>query len=221
MTKLKAPRIYHLPWSEVLNKDDKFIRSTDIFKDKEVIVTLKFDGENTSLYNDGTFHAKSLDSKAHESRDWLHTWWRERLYTSNYLLLHGRLPDLRLVGENMKGFHTIEYNNLEALFLLHSAWNGTTCLSWEETLNIAFILNIKTPLVLYKGVYNEAAIKELNSLEKYNDDLVGGYVIRNAGEFDYKDSINNVAKFVSSRFEIKGDHWSKGKITFNKTKYEV
>ena len=221
MTKLKAPRIFHLPWSEVLSKDDKFIRSTNIFKDKEVIVTLKLDGENTSLYNNGTFHAKSLDSKAHESRDWLHAWWRERLYTDNYLLAYNMYKDLRLVGENMKGLHTIEYNNLESLFLLHSAWNGTTCLSWEDTINIALLLNIRLVPVLYKGVYDELAIRKLDKLETYDNDLVEGYVIRSVGEFDYTDSINNVAKFVSNRFQIKSDHWSKGKITFNKTRYEV
>lgn len=224
MTKLKAPRIYHLPWSEVLTKDDKFIKSIDIFKDKEVIVTLKMDGENTSLYNDGSFHAKSLDSKAHASRDWLHSWWNQRLYSDNYLLIYNKYKDLRIVGENMKGYHSIEYNNLRSFFFLHSAWNGTKCLSWEETANIAFVLNIKIAPILYRGLYDEKAIREFDKLETYDDDLVEGYVIRNSNSFEYTDSNNNVAKFVSSRFQIReGDHWSKEVIRFNKINklYEI
>lgn len=34
MLKLKAHRIYHLSWSEVVGKDDKFIRNKYMFNDK-------------------------------------------------------------------------------------------------------------------------------------------------------------------------------------------
>ena len=48
---IKYPRTYHLSWSNLL-KDDRILDNEDHFKDKRVIVTLKKDGENTTMYND-------------------------------------------------------------------------------------------------------------------------------------------------------------------------
>lgn len=42
---IKYPRTYHLPWSNLL-KDDRILEDDENFKNKEVIVTLKMDGEN-------------------------------------------------------------------------------------------------------------------------------------------------------------------------------
>jgi hypothetical protein len=221
MIKLKAPRIYHLPWSEVLSADDKRIRHNNMFDGKDVVVTVKVDGSNISLYNDGTFHSKSIQSsRQHDSNDYLHRWWANKLYTDNYMLLHNKWPNLRLVGENMYMTHTINYNNLEDVFLLHSAWNGTTCLSWEDTLNICFILNITPVPVLYKGIYDETKVKSFNTLDRYRDDIVEGYIVRNSDEYLYNDSNYNIAKFVSSRFVIKDDkHWALNGIRRNNISY--
>jgi hypothetical protein len=210
MIKLKAPRIYHLPWSEVMSKDDKRIKHNNMFDGKDVIVTVKFDGSNISLYNDGTFHSRSLNSsRQHESNDYLHSWWANKLYSNGYLLIHNKWPNLRLVGENMYATHTISYNNLEDIFLLHSAWNGSTCLSWEDTLNICFLLNITPVPVLYKGPYDEDKIKSFNTLDKYRDDVVEGYIVRSSNEYEYNQSDFNIAKFVSNRFVIRSDkHWA-------------
>jgi hypothetical protein len=210
MIKLKAPRIYHLPWSEVMGADDKRIKHNNMFDGKDVIVTIKEDGSGISLYNDGSFHSRSLtSSRQHESNDYLHSWWANKLYSNEYLLIHNKWPNLRLVGENMYATHTIEYTNLEDVFLLHSAWNGTTCLSWEDTLNICFLLNITPVPVLYKGPYDEAKVKCYNTLDKYRGDIVEGYIVRNSNSYEYNQSDFNIAKFVSNRFVIKSDkHWA-------------
>ena len=210
MIKLKAPRIYHLPWSEVMSKDDKTIKHNNMFNGKDVVVTVKYDGASISLYNDGTFHSRSIQSsRQHECSNYLHSWWANKLYTDNYVILHNKWPNLRLVGENMYTTHTIQYNNLEDVFLLHSAWNGTTCLSWDDTLTICTLLNITPVPVLYKGIYKEDIVKGYNTLDRYRDDIVEGYVVRNNNEYQYNDSNFNIAKFVSSRFVIKSDkHWA-------------
>jgi len=69
----KYPRTPHLPWSPGSTEDD--IRKTTLssFRDHEIVVTEKMDGENTTLYCDYS-HARSLDSRHHSSRDWLKTW---------------------------------------------------------------------------------------------------------------------------------------------------
>jgi hypothetical protein len=221
MIKLKAPRIYHLPWSEVMSKDDKTIKHNNMFNGKDVVVTVKYDGSSISLYNDGTFHSRSIQSsRQHDSNDYLHSWWANKLYTDNYVILHNKWPNLRLVGENMYTTHTIQYNNLEDVFLLHSAWNGTTCLSWDDTLTICTLLNITPVPVLYKGIYDETKVKSFNTLDRYRDDIVEGYIVRNSDEYLYNDSNYNIAKFVSSRFVIKDDkHWALNGIRRNNISY--
>jgi hypothetical protein len=221
MIKLKAPRIYHLPWSEVISKDDKTIKHNNMFNGKDVVVTVKYDGASISLYNDGTFHSRSIQSsRQQDSNDYLHSWWANKLYTDNYVILHNKWPNLRLVGENMYTTHTIQYNNLEDVFLLHSAWNGTTCLSWDDTLTICTLLNITSVPVLYKGIYKEDIVKGYNTLDRYRDDIVEGYIVRNSDEYLYNDSNFNIAKFVSSRFVIKNDkHWALNGIRRNNISY--
>jgi hypothetical protein len=221
MIKLKAPRIYHLPWSEVISKDDKTIKHNNMFNGKDVVVTVKYDGASISLYNDGTFHSRSIQSsRQQDSNDYLHSWWANKLYTDNYVILHNKWPNLRLVGENMYTTHTIQYNNLEDVFLLHSAWNGTTCLSWDDTLTICTLLNITSVPVLYKGIYKEDIVKGYNTLDRYRDDIVEGYIVRNSDEYLDNDSNFNIAKFVSSRFVIKNDkHWALNGIRRNNISY--
>lgn len=67
--KKKYPRTYHLSFSEALQSDDKLIESLDGFMGKEVSVSLKMDGENTTLYPDEQMHARSLDSAHNWTRD--------------------------------------------------------------------------------------------------------------------------------------------------------
>jgi len=188
-----------------------------MFKDKHVVCTIKYDGESTSLYNDGTFHARSLDSKKHESRDWLHQWWQSKVYSDEYIELSKTYNNLRLVGENMYATHTIKYNNLDSLFLLHSAWNGKTCLSWEHTAYIAAALNVSIVPCVYFGIYSEQLIQQFNTLELFNDDTVEGYIIRSSGTYDYMESDLNIAKFVSNRFKIDVNkpHWYYNSIQRN------
>jgi hypothetical protein len=192
-----------------------------MFNGKDVVVTVKYDGSSISLYNDGTFHSRSIQSsRQHDSNDYLHSWWANKLYTDNYVILHNKWPNLRLVGENMYTTHTIQYNNLEDVFLLHSAWNGTTCLSWDDTLTICTLLNITPVPVLYKGIYDETKVKSFNTLDRYRDDIVEGYIVRNSDEYLYNDSNYNIAKFVSSRFVIKDDkHWALNGIRRNNISY--
>src|SRR3954466_10688581 len=64
------PRTPHLPWSPGVTPDD--VRAGDLsgLRGREVVVTEKLDGENTTLYADG-LHARSLDSAHHPSRAWV------------------------------------------------------------------------------------------------------------------------------------------------------
>jgi hypothetical protein len=144
--KYKYPRTYHMPFSQALASDDKFVKNPKMFDGKNVVVTLKMDGENTTLYNT-CLHARSLDSKHHESRDWLKKWHSEFSH---------EIPDnMRICGENLYAKHSISYENLKSYFYGFSIWVGNECLNWKDTKEWFELLNINPVEEIYTGIYDE------------------------------------------------------------------
>ena len=94
----KYPKIFHLPWSPGLQNDDRLLKSTENFIGKEVVLTQKIDGENTTIYPD-YHHARSIDSSYHPSRTWI----RKLAKDVGYLLK----DDERICGENVAAKHSI------------------------------------------------------------------------------------------------------------------
>lgn len=203
---IKYPRTYHVPWSEKRTSDDKILKNLDHFIGKEVVVSLKMDGENTTMYPD-YIHARSIDGNSHPSRDMVKQIWSRIAW---------EIPTgFRLCGENMYALHTIPYKNLESYFLLFSIWDNLNyCLSWDETVEYANMLKLSTVPVLYRGIYDEQAIRNSFPTE-YNGNRTEGYVIRNINSFKYIDFRKNVAKFVSGNFKISSEHWTKNKVIRN------
>lgn len=66
---VKYPKTPHLPWSEKCTDDDKKLKDIQHFIGKEVVASIKMDGENTTMYDD-KIHARSLNSN-HPSQDWV------------------------------------------------------------------------------------------------------------------------------------------------------
>ena len=66
---VKYPRTWHLPWSHKVHRNDMQLSDASHFEGKQVVVTIKMDGENTTMYND-YLHARSVDSGNHPSRGW-------------------------------------------------------------------------------------------------------------------------------------------------------
>lgn len=209
MIKTKYPRTKHLPWSTASSKDDRYLQNTQCFENKKVLVTVKLDGENTTLYPDGTHHARSLDSKPDVSRDWLWSWWASKIHTEEFSLVVQSHPEIRFCVENLYAKHTIHYQNLPFSVLVHSVWDGSVCLDWTITKSICFMLGLHTVPVLYDDVYNEKEVRKFDSLTTYQDDLVEGYVLRNQGSFSYEDFASNVAKYVRPDFKVNEQHWFK------------
>ena len=55
---IKYPRTFHLPWSPGATSDDKMLDGIDHFFGCECVITEKLDGENTTIYYNGYFHAR-------------------------------------------------------------------------------------------------------------------------------------------------------------------
>jgi hypothetical protein len=219
---VRYPRTFHLPWSPGLTSDDRTMPDTSAFEGKLVVVTVKMDGENTTLYNDYC-HARSLEYEAHPSRNLVKA-------------LHGRvahdIPDgWRVNVENLFAKHAIHYQNLSDFALLFGIWDERNyILSWEETKEYSALLGLTLCPVLYQGPWDESAIRGLldpyktrdcdehgNPIYRYNGDEMEGYVVRDAGRFHYKDFRRLVGKYVrKGHVPEHCGHWKRRPVTSNK-----
>lgn len=218
------PRTPHLPWSPGAAADD--VRTGDLsgLAGAEVVVTEKLDGENTTLYRDG-LHARSLDSAHHPSRAWVKG-------------LQGRVaPRIpagwRICGENLFARHSIPYTELESWFYGFSVWTGGEpdgrdgggnggpsnarndgrdhCLDWDDTVRFLRRLGIPTPRVLWRGRYDERALRAL----RLDLDRQEGYVVRTVRGFPRAEFGERVAKWVRPRHVRTDTHWMHAAVVEN------
>lgn len=201
--RVKYQRTLHCPWSPGAGSDDKMHPEIEsLFAGREVVVTEKLDGENTTLYADGYTHARSLDSKSHRSRDWV-----RRL--AQRVAAEGLPPALRICGENLYARHSIAYQALESYFLVFGIYEGSRCLSWDETRSWCELLDLHTAPVLYRGLWNEAKVRACWSGRSTASpgDAQEGYVVRLADSFAAEDFSSSVAKMVRQGHVQTADHW--------------
>lgn len=194
---VKYPRTYHVPWSPGVSKSDRVLESMDHFFGKEVVVTEKMDGENTTLYRDH-IHARSVEPDDHESRHWVKNFHSQ--------IAHEIPESWHIVGENMFAKHAIAYTDLPSYFLGFSVWGDKNiCLSWDETLEWFNLLSIIPVPVLWEGLYNEEAIRNL----VLNTETQEGFVIRVRSEFPYSAFRQSVAKYVREGHVQTSEHWKR------------
>lgn len=164
---------------------------------------------NCSAYMDGYVHARSVDSKNHESRNWV----------KNYFA--GLIPqiydfysndDLRICGENLYAKHSIHYTDLESYFYLFNVWVRDTCASWGFTEILAKEFDIKLVPVLYKGPYEELALKSIISTLDENSE---GFVLRTTDPISANQWQSRVAKYVRANHVQTDTHWMNNKIERN------
>lgn len=201
----KYKRTYHLPWSLGSTSDDKFMEDIDSFVGKTLIISEKMDGENTNIYPD-RIHARSIDSKDHDSRHWVKGLWGR---------IKSDIPEgWRICGENLYAKHSIYYEDLESYFQVFSIWNEqNVCLSWDETLSVCEMLGLKTVPVIGRVLFDEIYLKRL--ADEFDVDKKEGYVIRNEREFHYDNFSENVGKFVRTKHITTDQHWMFAAITPN------
>ncbi len=200
--RIHYPRTPHLPWSPGASADD--VRAVGLagLAGREVVVTEKLDGENTTLYADG-LHARSLDSAHHPSRAWVKG-------------LQGRIgtgipAGRRVCGENMYARHSIPYEDLDSWFYGFSVWDGEHCLDWDRTVRFLRGLGVPTPRVLWRGTFDERALRRL----KLDTARQEGYVVRTADGFSREEFGRCVAKWVRGGHVQTGTHWMFAQVVPN------
>jgi len=208
-TKKKYPKTPHFSFSEALQNDDRKIENLDGFNGKEVIVSIKMDGENTSLTNE-YIHARSLDSVDHPSRHWVKGLWGQ---------IKHNIPDNMIIcGENMFAHHSIFYDDLSTYFYVFNIWYNDVCLSYDETLEYCQLLGLQHVPVLYRGVFDEKLIKKIyDDLDK---EKVEGIVVRTTDSFHRDDFQRYCAKAVRKGHVQTDGHWMTRPVTPNQLKNE-
>lgn len=204
--KIKYPRTGHLPNSEGVTNDDKIQHDLSGFEDEEIVISEKRDGENTTMYPE-FYHARSLDSNNHPSRNYVKGIWGNIRYD---------IPEgWRICGENLYAKHSLYYDNLESYFECFSIWNEKNiCLDIDQTLEWCQLLGIVHVPILYRGKFDLEMIKNF----KIDTDVQEGFVIRLAREFHYDEFENSVVKWVRKGHVQTDQHWSSQKIVPNKLK---
>jgi len=203
---VKYPRTYHLPGSHLLSGDRQMIDDS-CFENREVIVTLKMDGENTTMYND-KIHARSLDYASRDDRSYVKGIWSRISYLID--------DNMRVCGENLYAVHSLNYKSLPSYFMTFSVWIENRCLSWDETVEYSQILGLEHVPVLYRGKYDAKVISKLFfDMAEENE----GYVVRLADEFLFSNFRRSVAKYVRVEFRDQLNqshgHWVSKKLEKN------
>lgn len=202
---VKYGRTNHLPWSDGVHDDDRVLSSLEQFYGKEIVVTEKMDGENTTIYNN-YLHARSIDGRSHESRNWVKNFAASWQY---YLS-----DDERICGENLYAKHSIGYDDLPSYFLGFSMWSGERRLHWDDMLENFDILGISTAKTLYRGKWDEEVIRNLWSSDQW--DSCEGYVLTTVDGFNFRDFRKYVGKFVrKNHVQTAKHHWASQKIIPN------
>ena len=202
--KVKYPRTFHLPFSEGCTSDDKILSSLDHFIGKEIVMTEKMDGENTTISKDYT-HARSLDSVDHESQHNLKYLWS---------IMRFDIPDgWRICGENLYAKHSVEYDSLKSYFQVFSIWNeNNECLSFNDTIEWCNLLGLTMVPVLWRGIFDEKFLRNY----KIDTTKKEGFVIRLANSFKFEDFNISIAKWVRANHVKTDKHWKNEKIIPNK-----
>lgn len=205
-TRVRHPRTHHLPWSPGLTDDDKMLASLNGFLGQPVVVTVKLDGEQCTMYDD-YLHARSPEYHAHPSRDWVKA-------------LHARVKaDIpsgwRLCGENLFAKHSIHYHGLASYFFVHSIWNDhNVCLEWDETTKWAELLDLQPVPELWRGTWNEEIVRGLHR-PTFGSNECEGYVVRVVSEFPYRDYRRLVGKYVRLGHVQTHGHWLRDTLIKN------
>lgn len=205
--KIKYPRTYHLPDSPGVSSDDKIISSLDRFVGKNTVVTIKMDGENTSIYRDAV-HARSMDSAAHPSRTWIRQFQGQIGHT---------IPEgTRLCGENLFAKHSIHYLELPSYFMAFSVWTGEQCWAWDETVAFCEERGIEMVPVIYRGVFDLKKIYEAFEPFKAKEE---GFVIRLTDSFTMEEFPTSLTKWVrKGHVQPDSEHWMHQSVVKNKLK---
>lgn len=208
----KYPRTYHVPFSKSITTDDKISKLEDflIFLQNDFIITEKLDGQNQAMTK------TTLFARSHSSADI--SPWSVKIRMLHQQIKHDLEDDVYLFGESLEAIHSIEYDILDTPFYLFGVRKGKEFLSWQDVLEYAYLLNLKTvPIIDFKKSVNvDDTYKKLENFCHQNitgsskfGPTIEGYVFRNQEFFKETEFSKNVFKYVRPNHVTTDQHWTK------------
>ena len=202
----KYPRSLHFQWSPGTTSDDRFAYDISKLIGTPIVITEKLDGENNSMTCEGVY--------ARSHTDFTISPWSAKIRQLHDTLKSYISKDLYIFGEGMSAVHSIEYEKLESHFYVFGARYKGVWSSWQEVEDYAFLLDLPTVPVVFKGVVNsEKELRELTEKLVKEESLVGGkregVVCRVQREFADEEFETCLAKWVRKGHVTTGQHWTK------------
>ncbi|WP_246551674.1 RNA ligase family protein [Miltoncostaea oceani] len=206
--RVKYPRSWHLPSSPGATNDDKVLPDTSHLDGREIVASLKLDGEATSLYREH-FHARSLESSTHPSQSWLRSF--------HAAIAHEIPEGWRICGENLFARHSIAYDGLPSYFFVYSIWDERNqALPVDQTIEWCDLLGLQMVPTFYRGPFDEDAVRALMPDTTPWSARNEGFVVRLADGFHYRDFGRSLAKWVIPNFVPGGTgHWRTAAVVPN------
>jgi len=202
----KYPKTLHLPWSKGLLNDDRMSKDISGLIGISIVITEKLDGSNTAFTNKHVYGRSHVAPTENE--------WDAKVRELHSILKHSISEDLYIFGEAMSAIHSIEYTNLTSHFYMFGARYQGTWSSWEEVEDYAFLLDLPTVPVLFKGIINsEKELQELTEKLVKEESVLGGQregiVCRVQRQFTDDEFETCVAKWVRANHVTTNEHWQK------------
>lgn len=202
----KYPRTYHLPWSESVTSDDRISKSVESLLNKDIVITEKLDGSNTSITKGGVYGRSHADFTKNP--------WDAKSWEIWNLIKNDLSDGVYLFGEGMYGIHSIEYTNLTSYFYIFGVRDNNIWVPWDAVEEYSYLLDLPTAPVLFKGkVESEKELKDLTERLVSQPSALGGVregiVVRNANMFHNDDFAKNVLKWVRKGHVQTDSHWTR------------
>lgn len=202
----KYSRTMHLPWSPGTTSDDKIMHDISPLLGKTVVITEKMDGENNCFVSNGVFARSHVEFTTSP--------WSVKVRELHSLIRHSISEGLYIFGEGMSAIHSIEYETLDSHFYIFGIRDNNIWLSWDETKDYAFLLDIPTVPKLFDGVINtEHELQKITEVLSNEPSFFGGQregvVVRLADSFTNEEFSNSICKFVRKGHVQTDSHWTK------------
>lgn len=203
---MKYNRTYHFPFSPGATNDDRIAPSVSRLIGVPIVGTEKLDGENTDQTKPGVY---ARSHSAFTTSPW------SRAVRELHARIGHQIPDgVHIFGENMEGIHSIEYEKLRSYFYMFGVRDNMNWLSWTEVEEYAFLFDLVTAPVVFKGVVNsEKELRELVERLAVEPSALGGkregVVFRTEAGFTDPEFSECVLKWVRAGHVQTDQHWTR------------
>jgi len=211
MENTKYNRSMHFTFSPGTTSDDRISDSDSYLENVDVICTEKLDGQNDTMTRDHVFARSHAVPTEHP--------WDRAIWEIHSRLRHKIGVDEFIFGENMYATHSLLYKALESHYYIFNVRVKNEFLSWDDVCEIAYILDLPTAPVLFKGKYGDIKKEVLEAIEKpsmldaydihTNKAMMEGCVVRNINSFKDEDFAKNLLKYVRKDHVKSDQHWTK------------